>query len=62
MYDQFYSSEYLMKAREQELQKSARQAWKWSTVKSKVRRPSFINSLSKNSPVYCCTQPIQACC
>ncbi|MBB3131563.1 hypothetical protein FHS19_006286 [Paenibacillus rhizosphaerae] len=62
MYDHFYTAEYLMKMNEQQVQKTARQAWKWSTEKPKMGRYRFLDSVRKAKTVPCCSQPIQACC
>lgn len=62
MYDHFYTAEYLMKMNEQQVQKTARQAWKWSTEKPKRGRYKFLDSVRIAKTVPCCSPPIQACC
>ena len=62
MYDHYYSAEHLMKLNEQQVQKTARQAWKWSTEKPKMTPYKFLDSFRKAKTVPCCSQPIQACC
>ncbi|OZB90847.1 hypothetical protein CJP46_31010 [Paenibacillus sp. XY044] len=62
MYDNYYSVEYMMKINEQEVQKSARQAWKWSNPKPKTVWYRSLGSIRKVKTGPCCSQPIQACC
>lgn len=62
MNNNYYFFEYMMKAREKEVQRSAREAWKWPTVKSKTKWYRFRDHVRKVNEVPCCTQPIQACC
>ncbi|MCH1642753.1 hypothetical protein MJ257_21890 [Paenibacillus timonensis] len=59
MFDNLFAAEYMMKLHEMELQKSTREAWKWSAVKSKKPLLGFILRLRhakmNESHVTCCS-------
>lgn len=62
MYDHFYVHEFLMNAREQDIQKTAREAWKWSDDNPASKGYRLLISSRKKKQVPCCPQPLRACC
>lgn len=62
MNNNYYYVEYMMKAQEIEIQKNAREAWKWSTGKSDSKWHRILASFRQPEAIPCCTQSLQACC